>query len=168
MSLLQRSMTLTGRPTAPIYIPQCLYYNQRNHLDDRIGHLIYIPQCLYYNRIKSMLSHAQTRFTFHNVSITTQISNDLRVRRIYLHSTMSLLQQEELNIDITAKEIYIPQCLYYNHMMTKAEWAAIMLIYIPQCLYYNALLIKDFFSAKGIYIPQCLYYNERLCSYSSG
>ena len=82
--------------------------------------------------------NACERFTFHNVSITTEIRiNHLQFSH-NLHSTMSLLQRKFFPYLCQPSNIYIPQCLYYNDDLQCPGGQRIK-IYIPQCLYYNVL-----------------------------
>ena len=76
-----------------LYIPQCLYYNHEDNLSYISQGSLYIPQCLYYNvPVDTSRAMDVPIFTFHNVSITTQIPQASQEITYTLHSTMSLLQ----------------------------------------------------------------------------
>ena len=52
-----------------IYIPLCLYFNEKEENLDQTGNAIYIPLCLYFNPDVGDNTYHRAEFTFHYVSI---------------------------------------------------------------------------------------------------
>ena len=119
-----------------IYIPQCLYYNQSPRRPFRLvynlhstmsllqrekrsldanAYYIYIPQCLYYNCTLTIKYCAVLKFTFHNVSITTDLLLLLKLFLIlFTFHNVSITTERQDKKAQCSYYIYIPQCLYYN------------------------------------------------------
>ena len=119
-------------------------------------------------------------FTFHYVSISTYIPEVETEHHLHLHSTMYLFQLAQQRAGIPYKSIYIPLCIYFNHLQQKSTviplpnlhstmylfqlsvicyTLKLNIIYIPLCIYFNR---KAPGWAKGkikIYIPLCIYFN---------
>ena len=102
-----------------------------------------------------------------------------------LHSTMYLFQRMTASIRFSAADIYIPLCIYFNHI---APGIRVLLniftfhyvsistttpltddvgefIYIPLCIYFNSLRVSAIEISSYIYIPLCIYFNYVVCLY---
>ena len=104
---------------------------------------IYIPLCIYFNTDVRLVKPLAVSFTFHYVSISTELRNAQRAAAsiiyiplcIYfnqpssapllmevidnLHSTMYLFQLQRWHYDIQSALIYIPLCIYFNPDLQK-------------------------------------------------
>ena len=73
-----------------LYIPLCLYFNEiceLRHIDMKP---LYIPLCLYFNQIDQWLYGSPYFFTFHYVSILISFGINAATGNRTLHSIMSL------------------------------------------------------------------------------
>ena len=77
-----------------IYIPLCIYFNIRVSIAFVIWLFIYIPLCIYFNKYIRFVDGKILLFTFHYVSIST----NLIIRK-----------------DTNQISIYIPLCIYFNN-----------------------------------------------------
>ena len=98
-----------------IYIPLCIYFNIRVSIAFVIWLFIYIPLCIYFNKYIRFVDGKILLFTFHYVSIST----NLIIRK-----------------DTNQISIYIPLCIYFNWNPVPQQMI-LMLIYIPLCIYFN-------------------------------
>ncbi len=96
-------------------------------------------------------------FTFHNVSISTLKALWEDVLLPSLHSTMYLFLLCGITYLILAKNLYIPQCIYFYHINLSELQQIINFTFhnVSISTYYGQYVsIRDNF----LYIPQCIYF----------
>ena len=77
-----------------IYIPLCIYFNKFLDPHKRTKEFIYIPLCIYFNETADEYIRKSYRFTFHYVSISTQIFRSL----ISIRIIVALLSTKQTSI----------------------------------------------------------------------
>ena len=97
------------------------------------------------------------KFTFHYVSISTNISIVQLSQVLHLHSTMYLFQPKDHDELVRISVIYIPLCIYFNF---KAILAPLVRYNLHSTMYlFKRETIITICMSLNIYIPLCIYLN---------
>ena len=154
---VQRSHTFQPRH---LYIPLCLYFNEKFTAQSYGCIFLYIPLCLYFNLQQEQQVGERSTFTFHYVSILIAL--------LMIHNCMSYLftfhyvsiliclKQVKRHLNIT---LYIPLCLYFNppDPVRRSRSAYFTFHYVSILINVDKKVDNVKYS---LYIPLCLYFNQ--------
>ena len=120
---------------------------------------IYIPLCIYFNQKYCSDVLSAVIFTFHYVSISTLNRHRLNAHHLYLHSTMYLFQPSGWADFVTDEYIYIPLCIYFNPSRQASR--SLSRRFTFHYVSISTAAVCDISTYKtNIYIPLCIYFNS--------